>query len=159
MLADKAAIFVDGRYTLQVEHEVDAARFSPQHVTDRPPGDWIAAHLTADGKLGYDPWLHTPHGAARLEAACARAGGRLVAIDDNPVDAVWTDQPAPPISPAVPHPAEYAGLSSPAKLAAWPRSKSAAWTRGPERAGFDSLAFQHAGSGYPEHAGSVVFAS
>ena len=118
VLADKAAIFVDGRYTLQVEHEVDAARFSPQHVTDRPPGDWIATHLTADGKLGYDPWLHTPHGAARLEAACARAGGRLVPIDDNPVDAVWTDQPAPPISPAVPHPAEYAGLSSPAKLAA-----------------------------------------
>ena len=118
VLADKAAIFVDGRYTLQVEREVDAERFSPQHVTDRPPDDWIETHLPADGKLGYDPWLHTPDGAARLEAACARAGGALVAVDDNPVDAVWADRPAPPISPAVPHPPEYAGLSSLAKLAA-----------------------------------------
>ena len=118
VLADEAAIFVDGRYTLQVEREVDAERFSPQHVTDRPPDDWIATHLLVDGKLGYDPWLHTPDGAARLEAACVRAGGALVAVDDNPIDAVWADRPAPPISPAVPHPSEYAGLSSPAKLAA-----------------------------------------
>ena len=118
VLAEEAAIFVDGRYTLQVEREVDAERFSPQHLTDRPPGDWIAAHLPADAKLGYDPWLHTPDGAARLESACEKAGGRLVAVDDNPIDAVWADRPAPPISPAVPHPAEFAGLSSSAKLAA-----------------------------------------
>ena len=118
VLADEAAIFVDGRYTLQVEREVDAERFSPQHVTDRPPDDWIATHLPVDGKLGYDPWLHTPDGAARLETACAKAGGALVAVDDNPIDAVWADRPAPPISPAVPHPPEYAGLSSAAKIAA-----------------------------------------
>ena len=118
VLADRAAIFVDGRYTLQVEREVDAERFSPQHLTARPPDDWIATHLPADAKLGYDPWLHTPDGAARMEAACGRTGGRLVAVGDNPVDAVWTDQPAPPISPAVPHPPEYAGLSSSAKRAA-----------------------------------------
>lgn len=118
VLAGEAAIFVDGRYTLQVEHEVDPERFSPRHLTEQPPGDWIEAHLPDDGKLGYDPWLHTPDGASRLEAACGRAGGRLVAVDDNPVDAVWTDQPAPPISPAVPHPAEFAGLAASAKLAA-----------------------------------------
>ena len=118
VLAEEAAIFVDGRYTLQVEREVDAERFSPQHLTERPPGEWIATHLPADAKLGYDPWLHTPDGAARLEGACEKAGGRLVAVDDNPIDAVWADRPAPPISPAVPHPAEFAGLSSSAKLAA-----------------------------------------
>ena len=118
VLADRAAIFVDGRYTLQVEREVDAKRFSPRHLTERPPADWIEAHLPADGKLGYDPWLHTPDGVARMETACARAGGRLVALDDNPIDAVWTDQPAPPISPAVPQKLEFAGLSSSAKLAA-----------------------------------------
>ena len=118
VLADRAAIFVDGRYTLQVEREVDAERFSPQHLTDRPPDDWIATHLPADAKLGYDPWLHTPDGAARLETACARADGRLVAVGGNPVDAVWTDRPAPPISPAVPHPPEYSGLASSAKRAA-----------------------------------------
>ena len=118
VLVDQAAIFVDGRYTLQVEQEVDPVRFSPQHLTEQPPGDWIATHLPADGSLGYDPWLHTPDGAARLETAGAKAGGRLVAVDDNPVDAVWTDQSAPPISPAVPHPPEFAGLSSAAKRAA-----------------------------------------
>ena len=118
VLADKAAIFVDGRYTLQVENEVDASRFSPRHLAEQPPDDWIAANLPVDCTLGYDPWLHTPDGAARLEAACAKAGGRLAAVDDNPVDAVWIDQPAPPISPAVPHPPEFAGLDSAAKRAA-----------------------------------------
>ena len=118
VLADRAAIFIDGRYTLQVEREVDAKRFSPQHLTERPPADWIEAHLPADGKLGYDPWLHTPDAVARLETACAGAGGALVAVDDNPIDAVWSDQPAPPISPAVPQKLEFAGLSSAAKLAA-----------------------------------------
>ena len=117
-MADEAAIFVDGRYTLQVETEVDASRFAPRHVTEQPPDDWIAAHLPAGGALGYDPWLHTPDGAARLEEACARAGGRLVPVDGNPIDAVWADRPAPPISPAVPHPAEFAGLDSLAKRAA-----------------------------------------
>ena len=118
VLADRAAIFVDGRYTLQVEREVDAGRFSPRHLTEQPLAEWIETHLPADGKLGYDPWLHTPDGVARMEAACARAGGGLVAVDDNPIDAVWTDQPAPPISPAVPQKLEFAGLSSSAKLAA-----------------------------------------
>ena len=118
VLADKAAIFVDGRYTLQVENEVDASRFSPRHLAEQPPDDWIAANLAVDGTLGYDPWLHTPDGAARLEAACAKAGGRLAAVDDNPVDAVWFDQPAPPVSPAIPHPPEFAGLDSAAKRAA-----------------------------------------
>ncbi|MDE0059272.1 MAG: aminopeptidase P family protein [Defluviicoccus sp.] len=117
VLADKAAIFVDGRYTLQVGNEVDAGRFSPLHLTEQPPGDWIAANLSG-GTLGYDPWLHTLDAVARLEEACAKAGGRLAAVDDNPVDAVWADQPAPPISPAVPHPPEFAGLDSAAKRAA-----------------------------------------
>ena len=118
VLADKAAIFVDGRYTLQVGNEVDAKRFSPLHITERPPDGWIAAELPDGGALGYDPWLHTPDGAARLEAACAKAGGRLAAVDGNPVDAVWSGQPAPPISPAVPHPPQFAGIDSAAKRAA-----------------------------------------
>ena len=115
VLADKAAIFVDGRYTLQLETEIDASRFAPRHIAEQPPDEWIAAELPPGGVLGHDPWLHTPDGAARLEAACARAGGRLAAVDGNPVDSVWAGQPAPPISPAIPHPPEYAGLDSAAK--------------------------------------------
>ncbi len=118
VLADKAAIFVDGRYTLQVETEVDQTQFSPMPLAEQPPDEWIAANLGGGAALGYDPWLHTADGAARLEAACAKAGGRLVALDSNPVDALWTNQPARPISPAVPHPPEFAGLASSAKRAA-----------------------------------------
>ncbi len=115
VLAKKAALFVDGRYTLQAAEEVDPARYTVHHVTESPPDDWIAANLGAGAKLGYDPWLHTPDGVARLVAACTRAGATAVAVEANPVDAVWTDQPAPPLAPAVPHPLRYAGRSAVAK--------------------------------------------
>ncbi len=115
VLAERAAIFVDGRYLLQVENEVDIAAFEPLHVTRRPLADWLADALSAGARLGYDPWLHTVDGLARLEANCVRAGTELVAVEDNPVDAVWADRPAAPLSPAVPHSETYAGLGSSAK--------------------------------------------
>ncbi|HEX9702960.1 MAG TPA: M24B family metallopeptidase, partial [Rhodospirillales bacterium] len=109
VLKDKAAIFVDGRYTLQAKAEVLESVFRHCHMADRPPIDWIAEALPAGGKLGYDPWLMTPNQLSRLRAACKRAGGELAATDRNPLDAVWTGQPAPPISPAVPHADGFAG--------------------------------------------------
>src|SRR5205807_219426 len=45
VLRDKAAIFVDGRYTLQVRAQVDTALYEPRHLTDEPAADWVAAHL------------------------------------------------------------------------------------------------------------------
>ena len=114
-LADKAAIFVDGRYTLQVREQVDTGRFTPLHLTESPPGDWIAAALGAGARLGYDPWLHTPDAVERYRKACDKAGAALEACDDNPLDAVWRDQPPPPVSPAVPHDVRHAGADPAAK--------------------------------------------
>ena len=112
VLADKAAVFADGRYTLQVEKEVDGGLFEHCHLTDKPPADWIAANLAPGARLGFDPWLLTPVQTARFQAACKKAGGELAACDGNPVDAVWTGQPAAPLSPVVAHDAAFAGNSS-----------------------------------------------
>ena len=79
VLADRAAIFVDGRYKVQVAEEVDSASFAVEHLVERPPAAWIEANLTAGKKLGYSPWLHTVDGAEQLAKACAAAGGSLVA--------------------------------------------------------------------------------
>ncbi len=110
-----SAIFVDGRYTLQVVDQVVGELFQPQHLLEQPPTQWLAEHVQAGARIGYDPWLHTPNGLKKLQAACAQAGAVLVACPNNPVDAVWTDRPPPPRAPAVVHPMEYAGESSSAK--------------------------------------------
>lgn len=111
VLADKAAIFVDGRYTLQVRTQTDTALFEPRHISDEPATDWIAEHLGV-GALGYDPWLHTPSGVERFRKACEKAGGTLQSCDTNPLDAVWPDRPDPPLTPMVAHPTAFAGESS-----------------------------------------------
>jgi Xaa-Pro aminopeptidase len=115
ILADRAAIFVDGRYTLQVRAQVDTELLEPKHLTETPATQWIAETLPEGGKLGYDPWLHTDNAVAALRKAAEKAGGCLVPLSDNPIDAVWAGQPAAPISPIVPHPLEYAGKSAPDK--------------------------------------------
>ncbi|MFN3077876.1 MAG: aminopeptidase P family protein [Alphaproteobacteria bacterium] len=112
VLADQAVLFVDGRYTLQARQEADPALFSFQSLVELPPDRWLAANLPAGAALGYDPWLHTPDGVRRLRDACRQAGGRLVACDDNPLDALWTDRPLPPLAPVVPHPERFAGADS-----------------------------------------------
>ncbi|MCP5366544.1 MAG: aminopeptidase P family protein [Hyphomicrobiales bacterium] len=112
VVADGAAIFVDGRYTLQAEAEVDGDLFARRHLTEDPPTDWLAAHAGTGGRIGYDPWLHTPAAVARFRRACAKAGAELVPCDGNPIDAVWPDQPPPPLSPVVVHDLAHAGESS-----------------------------------------------
>ena len=113
ILLEKAgAIFVDGRYTLQVGQQVDGALFIARHLTEQPPESWIAEQLPKGGKLGYDPWLHTPDGLDSLRRAAARAGGELVACAVNPLDAVWTDQPPPPLAPVRPQELRFAGHES-----------------------------------------------
>jgi Xaa-Pro aminopeptidase len=115
VLGDKAAIFVDGRYTLQVTDEVDTAAFEPRHLIDEKPWEWVAEALPKGGRLGYDPWLQTQASVERYRRAVARAGGELVAVETNPVDAVWADQPPPPLAPVRPHDIAYAGKSAPEK--------------------------------------------
>ena len=103
VLKDSAALFVDGRYTEQVKNEADASVFEFRHVMDDPPSEWIARHLKADDKLGYDPRLHTPDAVARFAAACEKAGAGLVAVDLNPIDAIWLDRPPAPLGAITPH--------------------------------------------------------
>jgi len=122
VLTRQAALFVDGRYTLQAETEVDGGLFSRHHLTDEPPTEWLAKCLPAKAKLGFDPWLHTPKGVEKLRAACAKAGADLVALDCNPLDAVWLDQPEPPLAPVVPHAQDLAGQSSAEKRSAVARN-------------------------------------
>lgn len=112
VLPEKAAIFVDGRYTLQVRDQVDTTLFEPQHITDQPPADWLVANLKPGQKVGYDPWLLPQPSVDRLAAACAKAGGTMVALDTNPVDAIWPDQPPAPLAPVVPHEERFAGRSA-----------------------------------------------
>ncbi len=117
VLADKAALFVDGRYTVQAREQTDAAVFEIAHLADTPPDQWLAAQLGAGARLGYDPWLHTAAGAEKLRSACETAGATLVAVDGNPIDALWRDRPAPPLGAVVLHDMRYAGEEAAHKLA------------------------------------------
>ena len=112
VLAETAALFVDGRYTLQAASQVDTEIFEPRHLIETKPGDWVAERLTVGAKLGYDPWLHTGDGVTRFRAACDKARAELVAVDDNPIDAVWAGQPAPPLAPAFALDPRHAGIGS-----------------------------------------------
>src|SRR5258705_791753 len=117
VLIEKAAVFVDGRYTLQVRNQTDTNLFETLDLVNDGAANWIEANLPQGAKLGYDPWLHTQGAVERLRISVERAGGQLVACRSNPLDAVWTDQPEPPRARAVPHPIELAGETSAAKRA------------------------------------------
>tara|TARA_Y100001934_G_scaffold7188_2_gene9737 strand:+ start:22827 stop:24845 length:2019 start_codon:yes stop_codon:yes gene_type:complete len=111
-LADKAAIFVDGRYTLQVLQQTNIDNFTPYHLTDSPPDHWITENLSAGMQMGYDPWLHSQNTIKKFEIAARKSDAELVPLNENLIDLVWTDQPSHPISPIVPHDIRYSGKSS-----------------------------------------------
>ncbi len=105
------AIFVDGRYTLQVRKQVDTKLIKPHHLVDEPPSDWISANLKKGDVLGYDPWLVTAEQAERFEAACKQAGASLKPVERNPVDMIWDNQPARPAKPLTVQPTQFAGTT------------------------------------------------
>ncbi|HEY8580605.1 MAG TPA: aminopeptidase P family protein [Beijerinckiaceae bacterium] len=116
VLAERAAIFVDGRYTLQVRDQVDVRVFTPIDSGAKTPDAWLAETLRPSDKLGYDPWLMTQATLDRFVAAARKAGAELVAVDGNPLDAVWRDRPAPPLAPVRLHPRKFAGVDARKKL-------------------------------------------
>ena len=81
---NKGAIFVDGRYTIQVRQQVDTKLFTPHHLVDEPPATWITENLKKGDVLGYDPWLLTTDQAERFAAACAKVGAKLQPLTSNP---------------------------------------------------------------------------
>jgi Xaa-Pro aminopeptidase len=116
VLAERAALFVDGRYTVQAKAQIDAKLFSIEHLVDNPPDQWLETNLKSGATLGYDPWLHTTEGVEKLKKACATAGAELVAVDNNPIDALWTDRPAPPSGKVTLRDLKLAGESATDKL-------------------------------------------
>jgi Xaa-Pro aminopeptidase len=116
VLSREAAIFVDGRYTLQAGKQVDARAWRVEPLVDPPPENWLTRHLVAGDRVGFDPWLHTSAAAERLSAACAKAGAELIAVDSNPLDSVWTERPAPPLAPVTVHGTQFSGEAEADKL-------------------------------------------
>jgi Xaa-Pro aminopeptidase len=115
VLKDKAAVFVDGRYTLQVQQQTDTKLFDPRDLVGEGVGAWLESNASKDAKIGYDPWLHSSAPLEGLHVAAERAGATLVACDTNPIDAVWPDQPAPPLARAIPHALNLAGEAAESK--------------------------------------------
>src|SRR5580658_10089768 len=116
VLSREAAVFVDGRYTLQAAKQVDTRAWNVESLVDPPPESWLTKHLVAGDRLGFDPWLHTSAAVERLAAACAKAGAELVAVDSNPIDSVWTERPAPPLGPVAIHGTPFSGEAEGDKL-------------------------------------------
>ena len=128
VLPEEAAIFVDGRYTLQVREQVDAAHWHYESVPQTSVAAWLGEHAPQGGRIGYDPWLHTRAWVKAASEALAERGAELVAVNTNPVDAVWPDRPAPSAAKLVVHGESYAGQSAAEKrqaMADWLTSKHA----------------------------------
>ena len=112
VLPAEAAIFTDGRYTLQVREQVSADQWSYQSVPQTSVAAWLSEHAPEGARIGYDPWLHTKTWVEQATKALAEKGAVLVAVDTNPVDAVWPDRPLPSNARLVVQPDQFAGRSS-----------------------------------------------
>jgi Xaa-Pro aminopeptidase len=117
VLMREAAIFVDGRYVIQVRGEIDAKLFSPQETNGVTPARWLAERAKSGMRIGYDPWVHTPAQIERFEKALEGKDVALVALDRNPIDSCWSERPAPPQGAISLHPPRFAGESAKSKIA------------------------------------------
>ena len=117
VLKDRAAMFVDGRYTLQVREQVDGRLYDYVSVPQTSVAKWLGEHSPEGSTIGYDAWLHGKPWVGAVEKALAEKGAKLVPVSANPIDAVWDDRPAPSDAPAAIHPNEHAGKSSQEKRA------------------------------------------
>jgi len=112
VLPEEAAIFVDGRYTLQVRSQVDGKDWSYQSVPETSAADWLKEHAPEGGRIGYDPWLHSRDWVKKATQALAARGAELVAVEQNPIDKVWSDRPEASKAHLIVQPDQYAGRSS-----------------------------------------------
>ncbi len=116
-LQDKAAVFIDGRYILQAQEEIDKESFLPLDIGETAPSRWLAEQAPEGARIGYDPWLHTSAQIERFEKALEGKKVALVALERNPIDALWTDRPPPPLGLVALHPPRYAGAAAKSKIA------------------------------------------
>jgi Xaa-Pro aminopeptidase len=117
VLKDRAFVFVDGRYQLQVRQETDPSVFTVESLIDNPPAVWMRENIGKGARIGFDPWLHTISEVKALKASADKVGAELVPVEENPIDAIWDDQPDAPMEPVELHPNALAGELAKDKLA------------------------------------------
>ena len=122
VLAETAAIFVDGRYTIQVRDQVDARFWAYESVPQTSVAKWLGEQAPEGARIGHDAWLHTSRWVDAAKKKLAGRKAELVAVEVNPVDAIWADRPGPSLAPALVHPDRFTGEPSEAK-----RAKVAEW--------------------------------
>ena len=98
VLRDRAVVFTDGRYSLQLATQTDPDLWERAHSVENPPATWLAAHAKA-ARIGYDPMLMSEESLQKY----VDAGLTLIPVTRNPIDAVWRDRPPAPLAPALPH--------------------------------------------------------
>lgn len=117
VLTEKASVFVDGRYTLQVGAQVDENLYSYNRLENAGVSAWLRANTPTGAKIGYDSRLHSPDALAHLHKAIESAGGTLCPVDANPIDLAWTDRPAAPKAELTVQPLNLAGVDHATKRA------------------------------------------
>jgi Xaa-Pro aminopeptidase len=118
VLMDKAALFIDGRYTLQAAAQVDGSAYEIINVADCSITAWLKANLKSGDRLGYDPRLHTVAQVDELKTSVESVGAQLVPVEPNPLAGLWTDRPVSPPRPVELQPIAFAGVESRDKIAA-----------------------------------------
>ena len=112
VLPEEAAIFVDGRYTLQVRQQVSPTEWSYQSVPETSTTEWLKEHAPEGARIGYDPWLHTRDWVKKAKEALASRGAELVPVARNPIDEIWKDRPEASKAHLIVQPDQYAGKSA-----------------------------------------------
>ncbi|MEO8454729.1 MAG: aminopeptidase P family protein [Sphingomicrobium sp.] len=112
VLPEQAAIFVDGRYTLQVRQQVSATEWSYQSVPETSTTEWLKDHAPEKARIGYDPWLHTRDWVVKAKEALASRGAELVPVARNPIDEIWKDRPEASKAHLIVQSDQYAGKSA-----------------------------------------------
>lgn len=113
--AETAAVFADGRYTVQANSEIDPNNFEIRHLYNEPPQGWLQYNINEGARVGFDPLVVPPSLYECLRDAANKVGGRLVPVDQNPIDAAWQDRPHRPTGKAFPFPASACGETSKSK--------------------------------------------
>ncbi|MEM6413116.1 MAG: aminopeptidase P family protein [Pseudomonadota bacterium] len=116
IMVDRAVIFTDGRYTLQVRQEVDDAFFSFESVPETSPAQWLEKNIASGSTIGYDPMLHSKKSVSLLEKAAASGEFNLIAAQTNPIDVAWNNRPEKPMGPILIHDDQYAGEKNELKI-------------------------------------------
>src|SRR6476660_95491 len=112
VLPEEAAIFVDGRYTLQVRQQVSPTEWSYQSVPETSTTEWLKEHAPEGARIGYDPWLHTRDWVIKAKQALASRGAELIPVERNPIAEIWKDRPEASKAHLIVQPDQYAGKSA-----------------------------------------------